>query len=207
MINLSQQPYIAAKEIREQLQSVQKQIIVLNSIRSKGSKLSIFPPYQHERKVITIGCFDLFHRGHENMLRSLRDFGGFVVVGIHDDASYFQLKNKHTVQKLEERMANVKRFADMVFVIPSTDPTPYLQAAISEQDIANGTVCYVRGEDMPTFPGREYIENRGIPICLVPRTEDVSSSLLRKIYHNEDPQQARLAAFAATDSTGKPILM
>jgi hypothetical protein len=29
----------------------------------------------------------------------------------------------------------VKRFADMVFVIPDTDPTPWIRAMVSEQDV------------------------------------------------------------------------
>ena len=57
------------------------------------------PEGWENRKVYTIGCFDLFHRGHQNVLVSLRDFGYYIVAGIHDDHSYFQLKNKYTIEK------------------------------------------------------------------------------------------------------------
>lgn len=43
-------------------------------------------------QVYTVGCYDLFHRGHENLFKALRDFGRFIVAGIHDDASYLALK-------------------------------------------------------------------------------------------------------------------
>ena len=81
------------------------------------------PEGWEERKVYTIGCFDLFHRGHQNVLMSLREFGYFIVAGIHDDESYFKLKNKYTVDNLETRMKNVKPFVDQLYVIPSTSPT------------------------------------------------------------------------------------
>jgi len=36
------------------------------------------PEGWENRKVYTIGCFDLFHRGHQNVLLSLREFGYYV---------------------------------------------------------------------------------------------------------------------------------
>ncbi len=54
--------------------------------------------------------------------------------------------------------------ADMVFVIPDTDPTPFLAAMVSDCDVQSGLACYVRGDDMPDFPGRSFIESR-MPVC------------------------------------------
>ena len=93
------------------------------------------PEGWENRKVYTIGCFDLFHRGHQNVLMSLREFGAYIVAGIHDDESYFKLKNKYTIDNLETRMANVKPFVDQIYVIPSTDPLLYIKSMVSEQDI------------------------------------------------------------------------
>lgn len=162
------------------------------------------PEGWEERKVYTIGCFDLFHRGHQNVLVSLREFGYFIVAGIHDDESYYQLKSKYTVDNLETRMRNVKPFVDQLFVIPSTDPTPYLQAMTSEQDVETGSCCYARGDDMLQFPGREWVESV-MPVHFVPRTENCSSTLLRTIYHAEDKELRKKAAFAKTRYDGKPI--
>lgn len=48
-------------------------------------------------QVYTIGCFDLFHRGHENLLATLREFGDYVVVGIHDDERCALCPQAHAV--------------------------------------------------------------------------------------------------------------
>ncbi len=91
-------------------------------------------------------------------------------------------------------------FVDQVFVIPDTDPTLYLEAMVSTNDIATGACCYVRGEDMVEFPARPFVEGC-MPIFLLPRREGVSSTLLRSIYHHKEHD----ALFAATDSLGRPI--
>jgi len=156
------------------------------------------------RKVYTIGCFDLFHRGHQNVLVALREFGYYIVAGIHDDESYFKLKNKYTIDNLETRMENAKPFVDQLFVIPSTKPDLYLKSMVSEQDILSGSCCYARGDDMLQFPGREWVESV-MPVHFVPRTESCSSSLLRTIYHSEDPELAKKAAYAVTRYDGKPV--
>jgi len=162
------------------------------------------PEGWENRKVYTIGCFDLFHRGHQNVLLSLREFGYYIVAGIHDDASYFQLKNKNTIDNLETRIHNVKPFVDQIYVIPSTDPLPYIRAMVSAQDIADGSCCYARGDDMLEFPGRPWVESV-MPVHFVPRTEACSSTLLRTIYHAEDEELRKKAAFAKTRYDGKPI--
>jgi len=36
------------------------------------------------------------------------------VAGIHDDESYFKLKNKYTIDNLEKRIQMVKPFVDQV---------------------------------------------------------------------------------------------
>jgi cytidyltransferase-like protein len=162
------------------------------------------PEGWENRKVYTIGCFDLFHRGHQNVLQSLREFGFFIVAGIHDDESYFKLKNKYTIDNLETRMANAKPYVDQMFVIPSTDPLEYVKAMVSEQDIESGQCCYARGDDMLQFPGREWIESV-MPVYFVPRTESCSSTLIRTIYHAEDETIRNKAAFAKTRYDGKPV--
>lgn len=184
----------------------------LQELRSEVSRLlkvvqahkPFLPEGWEQRKVYTIGCFDLFHRGHQNVLQSLREFGYFIVAGIHDDESYFKLKNKYTIDNLETRMENVKPFVDQLFVIPSTSPTLYLKSMVSEQDILAGSCCYARGDDMLQFPGREWVETV-MPVHFVPRTESCSSTLIRTIYHADDPELRKKAAFAATSYDGKPI--
>ena len=156
------------------------------------------------RKVYTIGCFDLFHRGHQNVLLSLREFGAYIVCGIHDDESYYQLKKKYTIDNLETRMKNVKPFVDQIYVIPSTDPLLYIQSVVSDQDIASGSCCYARGDDMLNFPGREWVESV-MPVHFVPRTEACSSTLIRTIYHADSAEIREKAAFAKTRYDGKPI--
>jgi hypothetical protein len=46
--------------------------------------------------------------------------------------SYHSLKflyvaGQYPIQNLEERTAHIKRFADVIFVITGTDPTPFIQ--------------------------------------------------------------------------------
>lgn len=162
------------------------------------------PKGWENRKVYTIGCFDLFHRGHANVLMSLREFGYFLVAGIHDDASYFKLKKKYPIDNLETRMKKVKPYVDQLFVIPSTDPLLYIKSVVSEQDIETGSCCYARGDDMLQFPSRDWVES-AMPVYFVPRTEGCSSTLIRTIYHAEDEELRKKAAFAKTRYDGKPI--
>jgi cytidyltransferase-like protein len=65
-------------------------------------------------KVYTVGCFDLFHDGHVNLIRRMREIGKKVIVGVHDSRSIYKLKNRVPVDSTEKRMLNVKKHADEV---------------------------------------------------------------------------------------------
>ena len=80
-------------------------------------------------RVYTIGCFDWFHHGHEKLLERLRKYGKQVIVGVHDDNSLIKLKNLKSgeYESFKTRMKNVKKFADVVYVIPHTDPTFFIE--------------------------------------------------------------------------------
>eukprot|EP00123_Amoebidium_parasiticum_P001228 comp12271_c0_seq1/m.7093 comp12271_c0_seq1/g.7093 ORF comp12271_c0_seq1/g.7093 comp12271_c0_seq1/m.7093 type:complete len:192 (-) comp12271_c0_seq1:18-593(-) len=133
----------------------------------------------------TIGCFDLAHEGHAKLFNNMRKIGKKVVVGVHDDASIYKLKNKVPFDSTEARVQSIKKYADVVFVVAGTDPSPFIEAEILRQ-IAHCTAShlphsaiYVRGDDMPNFPAREVVE-KYMHVLLLPYTQGVSSTLIRK---------------------------
>lgn len=195
---LERNTFLNGEDLRRMKDTIEENVYEISELKPR------LPSGWEHRKVYTIGCFDLFHRGHQNVLLSLREFGAYIIVGIHDDNSYFQLKNKHTIDNLNVRMKNVKPFADQIYVIPSTDPLIYTQSMVSDQDIANGSCCYARGDDMLNFPSREWVESV-MPVHFVPRTEACSSTLIRTIYHADSDEIRQKAAFAKTRYDGKPI--
>ena len=74
-------------------------------------------------------------------------------------------------------MLNVKKYANEVFCIAGTDPSNFMYCIIAIKE--NESAIYVRGDDMPNFPGRHVVE-KYMEIKLLPYTEGVSSTELRK---------------------------
>ena len=132
------------------------------------------------QRIFTVGCFDFFHYGHQNLFSKMKELGNKIIAGIHDDKSLEKLKNlkSNEHQPLEIRLTNVRKWANQVFVIPSTDPTLYLQCMGIDQETPE-TACFVRANDMPNFPGKEYVEIH-MSIILVPYTQGISSTQIRK---------------------------
>ena len=131
-------------------------------------------------RVYTVGCFDYFHYGHISLLTRMKKYGKKLIVGIHDDKSIEELKNLRPDQHepLETRMANVKQYADIVYVIPHKNPTFYVNCVLMNEDNMENA-CFIRGNDMPNFPGRDLIENK-ISIKFLEYTHGISSTQIRK---------------------------
>ncbi|GFN92272.1 bifunctional protein hlde, partial [Plakobranchus ocellatus] len=128
--------------------------------------------------VYTVGCFDLFHHGHVMLMRRMRQYGKKVIVGVHDSRSIYHLKHRVPMDSTMTRMRNVKQYADEVFCVAGTDPTPYLDFIFDRRNRKESAI-YIRGDDMPQFPARHLCEDL-MTVKLLPYTEGVSSTTLRK---------------------------
>lgn len=70
------------------------------------------------KKVITYGSFDLFHRGHYNLLKRAKALGDYLIVGVTTE-QYDKSRGKLNVSdSLSERIESVRRtgFADEIIV-------------------------------------------------------------------------------------------
>lgn len=70
------------------------------------------------KKVITYGSFDLFHEGHERLLKRAKALGDYLIVGVTTD-SYDESRGKLNVrQSLMQRIENVKNsgYADEIII-------------------------------------------------------------------------------------------
>ena len=74
-------------------------------------------------------------------------------------------------------MLSVKKYAQKVFCISGTDPSNFLKCIINI--IPGETSIYVRGDDMPNFPGREIVE-AVMAVKFLSYTHGISSTEIRK---------------------------
>ena len=146
---------------------------------------------------LTVGCFDLFHRGHAKLLKTLTSETDKLVVGVHDDESIWLNKSTKVTDRATKRFSTVQlalRPQDEAFIIHAQDPTPYWIGgedsrgrgvrSMLEQLRAEGWVHfeYKRGDDMLDFPGRKALEKEGVTIKFLRYTQGVSSSKMRQLW-------------------------
>ncbi|WP_234264179.1 adenylyltransferase/cytidyltransferase family protein [Hydrogenophaga sp. NFH-34] len=70
-----------------------------------------------ERIVITYGTFDLFHIGHLNLLKRLRNLGTKLIVGVSTD-EFNSKKGKSTIIPFADRLEIVKNIKYVDLAIP-----------------------------------------------------------------------------------------
>ncbi len=122
--------------------------------------------------VITYGTFDLFHVGHVNLLRRLRDLGDRLVVGVSTD-EFNAGKGKSAVMPYSHRAEIVRalRYVDHVFPESSWDQ--------KRADIAReGADIFAIGED---WVGKFDDLGDVCDVVYVPRTRDISTTDLKQV--------------------------
>ncbi len=124
-------------------------------------------------KVITYGTYDLLHQGHINLLRRAKELGDYLIVGVTSD-SFDRGRGKLNVRNnVLERVEAVKAtgFADEVII------EDYLGQKID--DIQKYDIdIFAIGSD---WKGRFDYLNEYCKVVYLPRTEGISSTMLRQI--------------------------
>ena len=124
----------------------------------------------YERTVLTYGTFDLFHPGHEKLLKRARELGSRLIVGLSTD-EFNAKKGKRSVMSYEERKTVLEacRYVDEVFA--EEDWSQKLADARR-----TGADVFVMGDD---WAGR-FDELKALcEVIYLPRTGGVSSSDLK----------------------------
>lgn len=124
-------------------------------------------------KVITYGTYDLLHQGHINLLQRAKELGDYLIVGVTSD-SFDRGRGKLNVRNnVLERVEAVKAtgFADEVII------EDYLGQKID--DIQKYDIdIFAIGND---WEGQFDYLNEYCKVVYLPRTEGISSTMLRQI--------------------------
>ncbi len=127
------------------------------------------------KKVITYGTFDLFHRGHYNIIKKARELGDYLIVGVTSE-SYDIERGKLNVQdSLLKRIENVRStgLADEIII-------EEYQGQKVNDIIKYDIDILVIGSD---WRGKfDYLKNY-CEVKYLPRTKDISSTKLRSERH------------------------
>lgn len=124
------------------------------------------------KKVITYGTYDLFHKGHYNIIKRAKEYGDYLIVGVTGD-SYDIGRGKLSVHdNVAKRIENVKAtgLVDEVII------EEYLGQKIS--DIIKYDIdTFVIGDD---WKGKFDHLNKYCEVVYLERTKNISSTQLRR---------------------------
>lgn len=123
------------------------------------------------KKVITYGTFDLFHEGHNNLLRRAKALGDYLIVGVTTDNFDLERGKMNTLDNVMRRIEAVKAsgYADEVII------EEYKGQKID--DIQRyGVDIFAIGSDWEGYFDylKDYCE-----VVYLPRTQGISSTQLR----------------------------
>ena len=129
------------------------------------------------KKVITYGTYDLLHQGHINLLRRAKELGDYLIVGVTND-NFDRDRGKLNVQNnVLERVEAIKGtgYADQIII---EDYVGQKIDDIQKYDID----IFAIGSD---WEGKFDYLNEFCQVVYLPRTEGISSTMLRQKNHEE----------------------
>ena len=126
------------------------------------------------KKVITYGSYDLFHQGHYNLLKRAKALGDYLIVGVTTDSFDLERGKMNTCNNVMERIEAVKStgLADQIVIEE--------YRGLKIDDIQKyGEDIFAIGSDWEGY--FDYL-NEFCKVIYLPRTQGISSTLLRQKY-------------------------
>lgn len=121
--------------------------------------------------VLTYGTFDLFHIGHLQLLRRLKELGNYLIVGVSTDEFNAQ-KNKRTIIPFEDRIEIVRNIKFVDMAIPEEN-WEQKQKDIKEYNVS----IFGMGHD---WTGKFDELSQLCEVTYLPRTPNISSTDIKK---------------------------
>ncbi|KAJ7530455.1 hypothetical protein O6H91_14G004300 [Diphasiastrum complanatum] len=151
-------------------------------------------PRPDARIVYMDGAFDLFHAGHVEILKCARDYGDFLLVGIHTDQTVSAHRGPHhPIMSLHERSLSVLacRYVDEVIIGAPSEVTKDMIKTFNISLVLHGTVqesegvrngekdCYAAAKELGIFK-----------VINSPR-DLTTSTIIRRIVTNHEAYKKR----------------
>lgn len=129
------------------------------------------------KTVLTYGTFDLFHIGHLNILKRLKEKGDRLIVGVSTD-EFNAIKGKKPVVPFEQRIEIVRaiRYVD--------DAIPEENWSQKREDISKyGVNVFGIGED---WRGKFDDLDDQVEVIYLPRTSGISTTEMKRVLSEFD---------------------
>uniref|UniRef100_A0A2N9G3Y5 Ethanolamine-phosphate cytidylyltransferase n=1 Tax=Fagus sylvatica TaxID=28930 RepID=A0A2N9G3Y5_FAGSY len=159
-------------------------------------------PAPNARVVYIDGAFDLFHAGHVEILKSARQLGDFLLVGIHADETVSEHRgNQHPIMHLHERSLSVLacRYVDEVIIGTPWEVTTDMITTFNISLVVHGTVAEnsssLTGENDPY----KVPKSMGIFRLLESPKNITTSSVAHRIMANHEAYMKRNAKKAESE--------
>lgn len=126
------------------------------------------------------GVFDMFHRGHLNLIKRAKEQCEYLIVGVVADESVRTNKKVEPVISFEDRLEIVRacKYVDEAVEIPVGYADTQEAYRMYQFDVQ------FSGSDYRNDPGwlakKAYLESKGVEMVFFPYTESVSSSKLKQ---------------------------
>lgn len=131
------------------------------------------------KTVFTVGVFDLLHIGHILLFKRAKELGDHLVVAVQNDDVILKYKPEaEMVNSTEERLFMVSsiRYVDKVVTYDDVDE---IVKSIDFDIFAKGPDQRHEGFQRAI----RWCEAHGKEVITIPRTEGISSSMIRQIVH------------------------
>lgn len=136
-------------------------------------------------RIYTGGTFDLFHWGHVELLRRLKDLAGKdgqVIVSLNTDEFIEEYKGKKPVMSYEERYSVLDSCRYVDEVVKNVGGKDSKQSVLSSDiDIVAIGMDWLERDYMKQMSfTREWLEDNDISLIYVPYTRGVSTTDIKK---------------------------
>ena len=159
-------------------------------------------PGPNSRVVYIDGAFDVFHAGHVEILKSARQLGDFLLVGIYADQTVSELRgSRFPLMNLHERSLSVLacRYVDEVIIGAPWEVTKDMITTFNISTVVRGSVAekntFLNGNSDPYVVPK----SMGIFQMLESPKDITSASIAQRIIANRDIYMKRNAKKAASE--------
>lgn len=144
----------------------------------------VFPDGDRKKTVVfTNGCFDILHAGHVQYLKTARELGDELIVGLNSDDSVRRLKGEGRPVNCQEDRAEILRslsFVDRVEIFDEDTPLELIKKVKPDVLVKGGD--YTANEVV----GRDVVEANGGKVVILPFLDGKSTtSIIDKIRSTE----------------------